>query len=48
MLKVVIEIIGSTSAAMMLSAYMLLNARKATFTSRIYPRADRRALFIPV
>jgi hypothetical protein len=36
MLKVVIEIIGWTSAAMMLSAYMLLNARKVTFTSRTY------------
>jgi hypothetical protein len=36
MLKVIIEIIGWTSAAMMLSAYLLLNARKVTFNTRLY------------
>jgi hypothetical protein len=36
MLKVTIEVIGWISAAMMLSAYLLLNARKVTFNSRVY------------
>jgi hypothetical protein len=36
MLKVIIEIIGWLSAAMMLSAYLLLNARKVSVNSRLY------------
>lgn len=36
MLKITIEIIGWVSASMMLSAYLLLNAQKITFKSRLY------------
>jgi hypothetical protein len=36
MLKIVIEIIGWISAAMMLSAYLLLNAHKVSAKSRLY------------
>jgi hypothetical protein len=36
MLKIAIEIIGWISAAMMLSAYLLLNAQKVSARSRLY------------
>jgi hypothetical protein len=36
MLKVIIETIGWISAAMMLSAYLLLNTRKVSVNSRLY------------
>ena len=36
MLKIVIEVIGWVSAAMMLSAYMLLNTRRLSAGSRAY------------
>jgi hypothetical protein len=36
MVKVFIEIIGWISAAMLLSAYLLLNARKVSANSRLY------------
>jgi hypothetical protein len=36
MLKVAIEIVGWISVAMMLSAYLLLNAQKVSAKSRLY------------
>jgi hypothetical protein len=36
MVKVTIEIIGWISAVMLLSAYLLLNARKVSANSRLY------------
>jgi hypothetical protein len=36
MVKVFVEIIGWISAAMLLSAYLLLNARKVSANSRLY------------
>ncbi len=36
MLKFAVELIGWVSAAMMLSAYVLLNTRRVSATSRLY------------